>query len=362
MIKQIIKKLFSIVQFLAPLFSKKSKLDSNKARELLENYSPKPIGEVLVKNNLIEPTVDLQIIVPAYNVEQYLADCLDSIISQQTQYTYMAVVIDDGSTDGTPAIADKYSNNEKIIVIHQPNKGFSGARNTGLKNLFGKYIMFVDSDDMLCPGAIEALLKTAFENDCDIVEGGMFSLKNNVQQPLYSYPQKKILSTALGTLHGFVAAKTFKADCFENLAYPEGFWFEDSIFSFLIYPVKTRICVIDEFIYIYRANPNGISSTHKGKPKSIDTYWITEKLMQTQDTLNIPVNKAYLEKYLRQLILNQKRIAKLPEPIQESAFVLSADMMHQYFPDDIKIAGKYKRLAHALSVKDWGKFRFYCKF
>ena len=363
MIKRLIKKMSKAVfPLFSCFFTKKASLNSHEALTTLAAFSPKPTGEPVFRNTLQPPICDLQIIIPAYNVENYLRDCLESILSQKTKFTYKVVLINDGSTDNTAAIADQYRAHENVIVIDQENKGFSGARNTGLRELFGKYIMFVDSDDMLCPGAIDALLQTAFEHDCDIVEGGAFSLREDQRQIYFSYPKKKALGSALGKLHGQPWAKVFKAECFQNLVFPEGFWFEDSILSLLIYPVKKRVWIIDQFTYLYRLNPKGISLSSRNKAKSADTYWITEKLMETQKSLGIPADQAYLENFLAQLVLNQKRLARLPLEVQQSAFVLSCDLLRRYFSAELINANKHRLPVKTLSTRDWGMFRFYCRF
>ena len=360
----IIKKIICMfMPVILPFFKRISKMDLKEARKHLECYSRKPLGEAIAENNLREPICDLQIIVPAYNVEKYIENCMESILSQKTKYTYKVILIDDGSTDKTSTIVDRFLSNDNVMVIHQENSGFSGARNVGLENLFGKYIMFVDSDDMLCQGAIDALLDAAFLNDSDIVEGGAFSMIDGTNQKsvYFAHLKKKCLSTAFGTLHGQPWAKVYKAECFKNICFPEGFWFEDSILSFLIYPVKKRICVVDEFIYIYRLNPGGISSTFKNKPKAIDTYWITEMLMGSLQKSNIDVSNIFFEKYLNQLILNQKRLQAAPLYIQESTFVLSVQMMNSYFPDHMINSKRHKKLVKALLENDLGAYRFYCK-
>lgn len=89
------------------------------------------------------------VIIPLYNVKEYLDDCLKSIL-EQTYINYEIILVDDGSTDGSAAICDNYSKNYKNIrVIHENNFGVSHARNVGLVNSFGKYILFVDPDDIV---------------------------------------------------------------------------------------------------------------------------------------------------------------------------------------------------------------------
>lgn len=95
----------------------------------------------------------LSIIIPAYNVEAYLPQCLDSILAQEHQGCEV-IVVDDGSTDGTAALLDCYHD---VKVIHQENRGMSTARNRGLDEARGEYILFVDSDDLLTDGALTTL-------------------------------------------------------------------------------------------------------------------------------------------------------------------------------------------------------------
>ena len=92
----------------------------------------------------------LSIIIPVYNVKEYIKICVDSIINQNNVADYEIILVDDGSTDGSGVICDQIAENEKnVITIHQKNKGLSGARNTGIKKAKGKYLMFIDSDDFI---------------------------------------------------------------------------------------------------------------------------------------------------------------------------------------------------------------------
>ena len=138
----------------------------------------KPKGICYTSNGIYPDESDLQIIIPAYNVEKYLDQCLESVLNQKTRYSYNIVVIDDGSTDQTCKIADFYASDSRIKVIHQKNRGFSGARNKALENITGKYVMFVDSDDVLLPDAIQNLMDTAYSINADIVESGFYTFRN----------------------------------------------------------------------------------------------------------------------------------------------------------------------------------------
>ena len=120
----------------------------------------------------------MQIIIPVYNVEQYIQECIESILNQETQYSYIITIVNDGSPDNSRNILKQYESLNNIIIIDQENRGFSGARNRALENIYGKYLMFVDSDDKLAEGAIEVLLNTALSYKADMVEGSMSSFNH----------------------------------------------------------------------------------------------------------------------------------------------------------------------------------------
>lgn len=113
----------------------------------------------------------ISVIVPVYNCEKYIDDCIQSIITQS--YSPLEIIlINDGSTDESALICDKYSSEYSYIeTIHKLNGGVSTARNVGLENANGEYVMFVDGDDMLESNAIETLLTTLKSTKADIAEG-----------------------------------------------------------------------------------------------------------------------------------------------------------------------------------------------
>lgn len=114
------------------------------------------------------------VIVPVYNVENYLQQCIDSIIGQSYKYLEI-ILVDDGSTDGSGKICDEYANQDnRIKVIHKQNGGLVSARKAGLKEATGKYIAFVDSDDWIDTDMYECLMKKIQESDADILATGFY--------------------------------------------------------------------------------------------------------------------------------------------------------------------------------------------
>ena len=112
---------------------------------------------------------EISVIVPVYRVEKYLNDCIDSILAQ-TFTDFELILVDDGSPDGCPALCDAAAaKDSRIRVIHQKNRGLSGARNAGLDAAEGEWIAFVDSDDMLLPQALEKAHSTAEKTGADVV-------------------------------------------------------------------------------------------------------------------------------------------------------------------------------------------------
>ena len=111
----------------------------------------------------------ISVIVPVYNVEKYLRQCLDSVLAQ-TYRELEIILVDDGSTDGSGAICDEYATRDsRIKVVHQQNGGLSSARNAGLDLATGEYVAFVDSDDYIHETMLELLYQALVENNADTV-------------------------------------------------------------------------------------------------------------------------------------------------------------------------------------------------
>lgn len=344
-------------------YSKSASLSKEQSREIIEAFSCPPTGNSIRSNTIHRPYVyDLQIIVPAYNVERYLKECMDSILSQKTKYQFLVVLVDDGSKDGTGIIADSYTNDKRVRVIHQQNKGLSGARNTALQNIYAEYVMFVDSDDFIAEGAIDSLIDAAKQYQADIVQGKHYAMYDTDSVPdKQSGGTPEQVIPALGNLQGFAWGKVFRSELFEDTIFPEGYWYEDTMLSYLIYQRVQKAMLLPQIVYYYRkTNENSITATAPKKPKCIDSFFITEMLMKEHAERGLPVDQAYIEKTFRQIVLNARRIEQTPQEVKEAIFVLSCEMVEQYLPENFT-SKTYSGLIFAMQNHDYGMYEAYIK-
>lgn len=149
--------------------------DSTQAdRAALAALCPKPAAEEtcpLLPQQ--DPAVTLSVIVPVYNGEATIGPCLDSILQQETSCTVQLIVVDSDSTDGTAAVLERYRALPGVLLCNcSAPRSAAAARNEGLRHAVGRWLMFVDSDDLLLPGAIRTLLEAAQRLDADVVQGG----------------------------------------------------------------------------------------------------------------------------------------------------------------------------------------------
>ena len=177
----------------------------------------------------------VSVIIPVYNIEKYLKKCVESV-EAQTYQDYKIILVDDGSTDESGKLCDALAQkNEKIIVIHQENKGLGGARNTGIQACDTDYIMFLDSDDYIHPQLLEKCLDTVKNNDCDIVLFDMINVDEKGKTGIVygnQIPTNKVLTKSekcLISKNPTACDKLYKTSLFKdnNIYYPEKVWYED---------------------------------------------------------------------------------------------------------------------------------------
>ena len=211
---------------------------------------------------------EISIIVPVYQVEKYIRQCIDSILVQ-TFTDFELILVDDGSKDNSGKICDEYAEKDKRIrVIHKENGGLSDARNKGLDNAAGKYFMFVDGDDYIAPNMAECLYKKISEAKADIAacnyryifEDGKkdFSTENkaeviNANEIFYNRKNERN--------YGFWTVawnKLYKREKFKSLRFRFGKYHEDEFWANDIYQMDIKAVTVSESLYYYRQRVNSI--------------------------------------------------------------------------------------------------------
>lgn len=323
----------------------------------------KDTGGSCIINNMIKenPSYDLMIIVPAYNVEKYIGECIESIIRQQIKYNVIVKVVDDGSTDGTWDVIQKYSNIENICCIRKNNGGQASACNFALKEIDAKYIMFVDADDQLKDGSINALLDCAYKNeDVDVIEGEYEYFSGN----------RVILRSRRETgkfedwtrLLGFQWLKIYKSYMFDGIGFSEGYWHSDTVGHFIRYNLAKKIMIIPEIIYRYRKNTKGVSFTARRNPKAIDAIWITQHLLKDKENLGQTFTQTDYHIFLNQTAHNMYRLLNMESEVQKAAFIVLIKLKNRYYKGFHCLDGKLIDIEKYLQGGDFGAFVQYCKY
>ena len=250
----------------------------------------------------------ISIIIPVYNVEQYLADCIKSVQSQAYQNIEI-ILVDDGSTDQSGSMCDAYAKqDDRIKVIHQPNQGLSAARNTGFAASTGAYIVFVDSDDMISPIYTQTLYDMINHHHADIAacEYTQNEEELDIQDILNHDKAYKIdAPTMLRQWHGkrkrvetVAWNKLYKREILESLSpeiFPEGKTHEDVYTSHLFVEKASVIAITDRKLYYYRKRDNSISRKRTKESARQDLEAQQERLAYFQE-------KKLYASYIRLLI------------------------------------------------------------
>lgn len=330
---QRIKKLLYSIQMNKMLKEKSTKNEESSIAVLDDFLSGRTSSPVFVQKTKCNMVVDLMLVVPVYNVETHLDSCIRSILNQKTKYTYIVVFVDDGSTDGSAKILDIYESNSCVKVIHKNNLGVSAARNTGMETMLGRYIMFVDSDDILPEDALEKLLNAAVASDADIVEGNYTTFSSNNRKKEVIHHQSSLKKVQESELSGYAWGKIIRAEIMMKTCFPVGFLYEDTIMTTLVFPSCTSIYTIPDVVYNYRLNPDGIDITTMKKKQVLDTFWVTKYCFEEAVNRGIPLTIEREWKYFEQFRLNWLRLKECSEEIQESVFVLCSHLYQKYFID-----------------------------
>lgn len=239
----------------------------------------------------------ISVIIPVYNVEQYLRECLDSVLAQ-TYSNYEVLLIDDGSTDSSFDICCEYCDKDKRFKVYQKeNGGASSARNYGLDCAAGEYLYFLDSDDYLKPIALEKMVSCACQHQADLVfiegetineQGAQVTGKYRFHHQYSPSAPYLLMKEMMNHKEFYVGTPFFfiKKEVFEKnqLRFKEGIISEDMIMAYQLFSLANQGAHIHEELYVRRYRPNSVTTsvkTEKNYVSMATVYWEVSTFRET---------------------------------------------------------------------------------
>ncbi len=283
----------------------------------------------------------ISVIIPCYNVENYIEKCIDSIF-EGTLKEIEVIAINDGSNDKTREILDKLQKKyNKLNIIHKENEGVSIARNIGLKKVKGEYIAFLDSDDWVDKDMYNKLYLKAKENDYDIVACDTTAVYPNYNTIISSNINDKTKSSEALMINSYAVLwnKIYKREILKGMEFKEGINFcEDVIFLYQLYPRVKRIGVIHQPLHFYLQREGSL------------TYTYDKKLYQLVDALDYIIDwykkEKIFDKYINEIEYTYVRylfatfIKRLAKTKDKKKFIEGYEFVNKKVKDNFP---KYKR-------------------
>lgn len=262
----------------------------------------------------------VSIIVPVYNVENYIEKCLDSVVEQLTEEMEL-IIVNDGSTDSSRLICEKYKEQcSGVVVVDKKNGGLSSARNVGIELARGEYLFFLDSDDWISEDALLYLCECAIKNSADIVIGEHLRVSTEQtvrpsKEAVYEqidkeYAMKMILQTGVNAQEKYVMCcnKLFHRKLWEELRFPIGHYHEDEYVIHHLYHKADKILLTDKVTYYYRTREDSITGNLQYNPTKYQDFIGFSKsrlefIKENYSSLNVEALRFYLENITIQFLL-----------------------------------------------------------
>ncbi len=258
-----------------------------------------------IKVKQSKPSVS--VIIPAFNTENYIEECLVSLV-KQTYKDFEVIITDDGSTDKTCDIARKIcSLDSRFSVISQTNNGPSSARNAGIKNAKGQYITFLDSDDWVSENYIQKLYDAITINNCDIAVSEMVRKRKNSQKYHLKYSEEKTYESLQEKINAckipklcYVCGKLFKKELVQERLFKTGVYFEDVLWLPEVIKESTKLVTVPNAVYYYRTNNNSTVKQLQSIQKQHDSYKAKCYIIHFFEENNLILDEKYkhIKKYI----------------------------------------------------------------
>lgn len=271
----------------------------------------------------------VSVIVPVFNVEKYVGQCLESLINQ-TLKNIEIIIVNDGSTDKSLSICEEYARKDnRIRVYTKENGGLSSARNYGLQFVSSPYVGFVDSDDWVSENFYEVLYNSITVNDCDISATSAIRKHRNSQKYRFNYKQEVVCETLLDKIKTanipkccYVWNKLYKTDLVKKNLLTENSYYEDVLWLPNVIKQANRMVFVPNGLYYYRANANSIVKTRQTEKKELDFYNAQKSLIKFFDDNGIKLTEKQRSVTKKRIYLGNILIMKIKELNYTSCYYL----------------------------------------
>lgn len=256
--------------------------ESSPEEALRKIYQP-PLRRTPVTGYRFNAEVELSVVLPVYNVEDYLEECLHALLMPEVGMSYEVLAVNDGSTDSSRHILSKWreENSGVLRIIDRENGGLSAARNTGLLETRGRYVTFVDSDDVIdIHGICDAVMHLK-ASDADYASG----LYRRIDDEGHPFGKTRRVSSLMVPW-----GRVYKREVWRDVRFPEGYWYEDLVMPYLI-ESRFKGLEAEPLRYLYRDRPGSIVNSTVGNPKGLDSFWLIGYMLDECKRLHIPYER-----------------------------------------------------------------------
>lgn len=341
-------------------FSSSSMTEEEAEKILCGIYTPPYQDLNVIRMKKPEKPVDISIIIPMYNAQDTIAECIESCLDQVIDpmpFSFEVIAVDDGSTDRTAEIAESY---DKVHVIRKKNGGQSSARNEGLRAARGNYICFMDSDDRFYSN--DSLEKLFYgKRNADIVCGGIYQEAKNRYITCREYRDNARSDAAYearcAASPGYPVAKLYKRELFDRICFPEGYWFEDSIVHLILFERAKSFATIKDTVYYYRDNPNGVTAGKDVSPKCLDHLYVFDCIMLMRFGAGLDFTPGFLIQAMYHFSISEiGRMKCLSREAKEAAFISSCRRIKNILErtKEVKMTEDQELLKAAFTKKEYG--------
>lgn len=280
----------------------------------------------------------ISIIIPVYNVEEYLSKCLDSILEQSFQ-EYEVILVDDGSTDKSGLICDEYTKiDNRITVIHKTNGGVTSARKTGFEASHGTFIANIDSDDWLDPNHLLYLYQAIIDNNADIAQSGYYINSIKEERKYDNKPKTETISDVIadcleGKIHSGLWCKLINRKLYEkdDFLFPPCDFTDDLHTSISLLLNAKKYCYVPSATYHYRMNDNSLTHENTMNKRFRKYRESMTNLTDIYQRLKIKENPIYKESLMKRVNGMKRELIKSHPDSEELTSLL------EYFPHSYNI-------------------------